>query len=455
MMLCTYNLSIEDVQIKRSLPVLFYPDRHTQTPSRRYNCLVYRSIALGTLRERQDPIPKFMDSQELTNLLTDLESDRVERKASISDTSKIRQAICAFANDLSGNKKPGIIFIGVNDDGTCSNLVITDQLLLTLANMRDDGNILPMPSLIVRKETIDSCELAIIIVEPSDVPPVRFNGRTWIRVGPRRATATAEDERRLNEKRRSKDLPFDLRPFPSASIEDLDLDIFTEEYLTAAIAPEVLEENQRSTTQQLTSLRFTTAGADPIPTTLGILVTGKDSRQFIPGFYLQFIRFDGDELTDPIKTQKEISGSLARMLRSIDEILASQISISSDITTQSVELNQPDYPIVALQQLIRNAVMHRAYENTHAPVRISWFRDRIEIQSPGGAFGQVNSNNFGTGITDYRNPHLAEAMKNLGYVQRFGIGIATAQKQLEKNGNPPAEFIVDDSYVLVMIRGKS
>jgi ATP-dependent DNA helicase RecG len=163
-----------------------------------------------------------MDSQELTHLLTDLESDRVERKASISDTSKIRQAICAFANDLSGNKKPGAIFIGVNDNGTCSNLPITDHLLLTLANMRDDGNILPMPSLIVRKETIDNCELAIVIVEPSDVPPVRFNGRTWIRVGPRRATATAEYERRLNEKRRSKDLPFDLRPFPSASIEDFD-----------------------------------------------------------------------------------------------------------------------------------------------------------------------------------------------------------------------------------------
>ena len=80
----------------------------------------------------------------------EVESDRVERKASISDSTKIRQAICAFANDLAGNKKPGVIFIGVNDNGTCSNSPITDQLLLTLANMRDDGNILPMPSLIVR-----------------------------------------------------------------------------------------------------------------------------------------------------------------------------------------------------------------------------------------------------------------------------------------------------------------
>ncbi len=140
------------------------------------------------------------------------------------------------------------------------------------------------------------------------------------------------------------------------------------------------------------------------------------------------------------------------MLREIDEILQLNIAITSDLTAQPIEIRQPDYPIVALQQLIRNAVMHRSYEETNAPVRISWFGDRIEIHSPGGAFGQVNSQNFGTGITDYRNPHLAEAMKNLGYVQRFGIGIPTAQKQLEKNGNPPAEFSVYDSSILVIVR---
>ncbi|MDJ1171405.1 ATP-binding protein [Roseofilum sp. BLCC_M154] len=54
----------------------------------------------------------------------------------------------------------------------------------------------------------------------------------------------------------------------------------------------------------------------------------------------------------------------------------------------------------------------------------------------------------------YRNPHLAEAMKNLGYVQRFGIGIPIAQKELQKNGNPPAEFILEDSYISVIIRRK-
>jgi ATP-dependent DNA helicase RecG len=97
--------------------------------------------------------------------------------------------------------------------------------------------------------------------------------------------------------------------------------------------------------------------------------------------------------------------------------------------------------------------MHRDYESSNAPVRISWFNDRIEIQNPGGPFGQVNRKNFGNpGITDYRNPNLSAAMKSLGYVQRFGIGIELARKELEKNGNPLPEFQVEDAHVCVIVR---
>lgn len=394
----------------------------------------------------------YMEDYELIALLNDLESDRVERKASPSDGKKIRQAICAFANDLPNHQKPGVLFIGVNDNGTCASLPITDDLLLGLSSIRSEGKILPFPVLQVNKRSLNGCELVTIIVEPSEAPPVRFEGRTYVRVGPRRAIATPEEERRLNEKRRAKDLPFDLRPFPSATVNDLDLERFQREYLTSALAPEVLEENQRSLTQQMISLRFATPEPNSHPTSMGILVTGKDPRQFVPGFYVQFVRFDGTELTDPIRDQKEISGTLTDILRYSDEVLQAHISIASNITAQPVEVRQPDYPIVALQQFVRNAVMHRSYEETHAPIRIYWFNDRIEIQSPGGLFGQVNPDNFGRGVTDYRNPHLAEAMKNLGYVQRFGIGIPTAQKQLEKNGNPPAEFILGNSSVLVIVR---
>ncbi len=394
-----------------------------------------------------------MDDRELEVFLKDIESDRVERKASITERNKIRQAVCAFANDLPNHRQPGVIFIGANNDGGCTNFSITDELLRTLADIRSDGNILPFPIMTVEKKTLEGCDLAVIIVEPSDAPPVRYKGQVWIRVGPRRAIATAEEERRLAEKRLAKDLPFDIRPVHSATLEDLDLDLFRLVYLPSSVSIEIIEMNDRSITEQLTSLRFAAVEPQSAPTVLGILVSGKDPAQFLPGAYIQFLRIDGLELTDPIKDQKEIGGPLPDQLKMLDETLQINISTASDITSKPIETRHPDYPIVALHQLARNAVMHRTYEGTNAPVRIHWFSDRIEILSPGGAFGQVNRENFGDpGTTDYRNPHLAEAMKNLGYVQRFGIAIQIARKELEKNGNPPPEFAVKDSFVLVIIR---
>jgi ATP-dependent DNA helicase RecG len=97
-----------------------------------------------------------------------------------------------------------------------------------------------------------------------------------------------------------------------------------------------------------------------------------------------------------------------------------------------------NYPLWALRELAMNAVMHRSYES-NAPIYIYHFTDRIEIINPGSLYGEVRPENF-PGASDYRNPVLATAMKNLNYVNRFNFGIFNAQKQLAKNGNPPAEF---------------
>lgn len=43
-----------------------------------------------------------IDTETIARLARELESQQVERKQSLSDKSKIEQAICAFANDLPG-----------------------------------------------------------------------------------------------------------------------------------------------------------------------------------------------------------------------------------------------------------------------------------------------------------------------------------------------------------------
>src|SRR5579863_473308 len=124
-----------------------------------------------------------MNDAELEELLADLESDRVERKASMSDPERVCQAICAFANDMPNHQLPGVVFIGANDDGTCAGLQVSDELLLNLAHMRSDGNIVPLPSITVQKRNLNGCDKAVVVVQPSFAPPVRFKGRVWIRVG--------------------------------------------------------------------------------------------------------------------------------------------------------------------------------------------------------------------------------------------------------------------------------
>lgn len=255
-----------------------------------------------------------------------------------------------------------------------------------------------------------------------------------------------------DSERRAKNLPFDIHAVPESTIDDLNLDLFKGIYLPSALAPDVLEQNGRPLPQQLTILHFTTNREPVVPTVLDILVAGKDPRQYIPGAYIQFLRIDGTELTDPIKAQKEIDGPFPELLRALDDVFQINISIATDITSQPTEIRHPDYPLVALQQLARNAILHRTYDGTNAPILIYWFSDRVEIHNPGGPYGRVNQHNFGEpGLTDYRNPHLAEAMKNLNYARCSGLGIALTRKALEDNGNPPLEFQITSQHILVTL----
>ena len=100
--------------------------------------------------------------------------------------------------------------------------------------------------------------------------------------------------------------------------------------------------------------------------------------------------------------------------------------------------------------------MHRTYEDTNAPTHVYWFDDRIEIGSPGGPYGVVNAGNFGQpGVVDYRNPILAEAMRVLGLVQRYGFGIPAARRLLRAAGHPEPEFRVDASRVHCTVRARA
>ena len=397
-------------------------------------------------------VPMLSDS-ELIALMQGGESDRVEFTESVKDPDKIRDAVCAFANDMPGHKKPGIMFIGVKDDGSCAGLHIDDDLLKKLSNLRSDGKIQPIPVMQVDKRQLGGCEVAVIQVEPSENPPIKVRGRCWIRVGPSRAQASAEDENQLTNKRLGKALPYDMSGVEDASVEaDLDMARFGDEYLPSAVSPEVIKENRRDVIEQMRALRLMTLGG--LPTVTAILMLGQSPQFWFPGAEVQFVRFDGSEVTDPIKSEAVITGTLPDQLRELDRILQANISTALD-TSGERHIELPDYPYEALRELVRNAVIHRNYDRSYAPVQVHWFADKIVISSPGGLWGDVTPENFETGtVPSRRNPTIAEAMKGMGFMQKFGIGIQTAKKALRDNGNPPAEFHPEDNFFIVTVKCK-
>ncbi len=397
---------------------------------------------------------KPLSDDELLALLSATESDRSERKRAWAGDApdKARQAVCAFANDLPNHGLPGVLFIGANDDGSPAEIEVTDRLLQTLADMKTDGKIIPPPTLTVEQRLLNGVSMAIVTVWPADAPPVRFEGRTWIRIGPRRGMASAQDERVLNEKRRFKDLHFEAHPITACALGDLSQSIFEQEYLPHAFAPDVLLANERSYEQRLASCGMVALAEEPIPTVLGVLVLGISPRTWVQGSYIQFLRINGTSLADPVVDASEIDGTISTMLRRLDEKLTAHITTRVDFSSQDREVRQSTYPLNAIQQLARNAVLHRSYEGTSSPVRIYWFDNRIEIINPGGPYGNVTAQNFGKpGLADYRNPQLAAAFKVLGYAQRFGAGITLAQQALAQNGNPPACFETEQNFVIATL----
>ena len=392
--------------------------------------------------------------EELLRIIKTGESDAVEFKESLSGSApeRIREAICAFANDLRDSGKAGVVIVGVKDDTTLGTTPITDELVRRLADMKTDGNIVPPPSLMVEKRVLQGKEIAVVTVQPSSSPPVRCRGAIHIQTGPRRDIATAQDERILNEKRRYGDRPFDLYPIRSSGISDLNLALFSYEYLPKAFSAEILAANERSLNEQLAATKMITAADDPTATVLGILTIGKMPQDFLPGAYVQFLRIDGNELADDIIDNLQGQGAISDQIRRLDDKLIAHNRIAVDITSGPIEKRTALYPIEAVQQITRNAIMHRTYEGTNAPVHVYWYNDRIEIVSPGGVFGAITAENFGKpGFIDYRNPNLAEAMRTFGFVQRFGVGIQIARRLLAEAEHPAPKFEIDSTHASATI----
>jgi ATP-dependent DNA helicase RecG len=404
---------------------------------------LYRMLAL-------ELILAIMTTEKLEILIASGETDRVEKTRSTQDVDKFREAICSFSNDMSGRGLPGYLLIGVDEKNPAFRLKATDELLQQFASYRSDGQVMPLPVMNVtaHPHPAGGGDVIVIEVHPHDLPPVRYKQRVCIRIGPRKDFASEAEERVLIERRSSRFPTFDATPCLEGSLERLDLETFRQSYRPHAVAAEVIAENHRTIEEQLGALRFFSLKRQ-CPTNGGMLVFAYDPLDLFPGAKVQFVQYDGHELDAEIIAEKTFTGSLITILSELESFLKGRFTQKPVAVSELREQAVFDYPIEAVRELLMNAILHRDYQST-GPIRFYQFSDRIEIQNPGGLFGEASPENFPQ-VNAYRNPIIAEAMYTLGYVNRFGRGIARAKRVLAENGSPEPRFDYHTSHFLSII----
>ena len=381
-----------------------------------------------------------ISSDELLGLLHSTETFRLERTTSTSDMDKFQEAICAFSNDLPDSRKNGYLILGATDKGELSGLKVDDALMKKISAIRSDGNILPLPVMCVERFEFPEGDLLVAEVSPSLLPPVRYRGRVFVRIGPRRDIASETEERILTERRAAYMATFDATPCIGATLQDLDMDVIENGYLPAVVDAEILSQDNRDIRDKLASIRLYDREHD-CPTFAAIILFGKTPRYYMPGAFVQFVRFSGKAIGGEVLNEKRFQGPLYKLLPSLESFVADAIITQRPVAVSLFrERTVINYPNDALRELLMNACMHRDYQ-ANMPVRLYQFDDHVEIMNAGGLYGEARPENFPT-VNDYRNPVVAEAMKEMKYVNMFNQGIRRVQDMLRENGNPEAEFDV-------------
>lgn len=165
---------------------------------------------------------------------------------------------------------------------------------------------------------------------------------------------------------------------------------------------------------------------------------------------MQYVKFGGNDKASDILNERMFTSCLFDLLPKLDTFTENSVVTTRPVPVTAFREEQVvNYPREAIRELLLNAVMHRDY-SSNMPIRYYEFSDRLEIMNAGGLYGKARPENF-PHVNDYRNPIIAEALKNLGYVNMFNRGVSRVKELFKENGNPPIDFNVDKITVFEVV----
>ena len=372
-------------------------------------------------------LPSIFPSMEILDLLRAPEGKTLEFKRDLSGRKGIVRTLVAFANTSGGT-----LVLGV-EDATRAIKGVTDPLDVEerLANLISDAI---APRLVPEIDIVAWRDLQLVVMEvhPSPARPhfARSEGNergVYVRVGSSNRKAGPELVQEL--RRKALGQSFDELPLPDLGSEAIDFRAASESF--SPIRPLKRPD--------LETLRLVTEHQGQIvPTVGGMLLFGHDREVHFPDAWIQAGRFAGRNRTR-IRDGVEIRAYPAQAIEAVIAFVEKHSLRETEIGPIRRQ-NRWSLPPVAVREAVINAVVHADYSLRGAPVRVSIFDDRLEVENPGLLPFGLTLADLGRGISRIRNRVMGRVFKELGLIEQWGSGIQRMTSACREAGLPEPQF---------------
>jgi len=393
-----------------------------------------------------------VNAATLEALLAEGETQLVECKVAPPRLAELAQRICGFANALGG-----FLVIGVKDQtweivGVKQAQESVDALLqaarLCKPSVRFDP---PHPRLI----TLHGKHLVVAQIPPNDGQLYQIGGVCWMRRGTFTVPMEVSEIEAFLHQRGS--LAWESHPVERATLADLEMDL-VDAYL--AQRPSRPKETGRLPNREEVLLHLGCAvrgaGEDHAvirPTHAGLLLFGRHPQEFLIAAEVVCVLFKDALGLHRYADRRILHGTITEQIDQAERFLAQYIPVGAHIEGFH-RVDEPDYPLEALRELMVNAVCHRDYSLTGEAVRVFYYPDRLEVRNPGLLMPGITLEELrqGKARSKPRNPIIASVLRDLpgGYMERLGAGIAFVIQSMRALGRPDPEFREQGEFIVTL-----
>jgi hypothetical protein len=173
-------------------------------------------------------------------------------------------------------------------------------------------------------------------------------------------------------------------------------------------------------------------------TVAGILLVCGSPQQYLPGAKIVCTRFTGLQADKDIYDTKECIGPANLQIDSALGFVLDNTRLSLKTVTEHQSQSFPAFSKLALFEVLVNAVVHRDYSLTGAPIQLRMFDDRLELMVPGTLLYPVTVDALGkTPVLSNRNFNICRFLSTLrssklperAYCEQRGLGVMMAVQE--------------------------